>query len=172
MKPLKFVSFLLISIALFTACINEQTKKEESAGNEQNTGVIKSNASNFSDYKIYLVKGNTENLLSLEDFKDYVRSQMDIDASTEVDNVEISIGTENHDAVLATVPEVGQFAVFIEQRPNSDGYELSSASKTCTCVGADCKSGCRLTITDSNCSCTECSNSGSCVKTEEAEVEI
>ncbi|MEQ8908028.1 MAG: hypothetical protein RIC95_02460 [Vicingaceae bacterium] len=176
MKSLKIISALLISASMFIACEKEQadnnaSNETQSTSEKKSKSSIEKEGAIFGDYEIYYIDEDTEAEVgvSLSMFKNFVRNQMELESTFTVEDVVVSVGTENHDAIYALVPGVGQCAVFIEADPSGPNTYMMGG-KTCTCTGTNCD-GCSLTVTGSICECSDCLwDEGSCVKEESATV--
>tara|TARA_B100000508_G_C11435816_1_gene265955 strand:- start:74 stop:634 length:561 start_codon:yes stop_codon:yes gene_type:complete len=176
MKTLKIVSALLFSALMIIACEKEQV--DDNASNETQTiskkkskSSIEKDGANFGDYEIYYLNEDSEEevSVSLSMFKNFVRNQMELESTFTVEDVVVSVGTENHDAIYALIPGVGQCAVFIEADPSRPNV-FAMGGKTCTCTGTNCN-GCSLTVSGNICECSDCLwDEGSCVKEESATV--
>lgn len=165
---MKFINLTLICLFLFASCSKEEISNGETIESNTETVNKKSNnqksQSNFDDYEIYYVDEDSgqETAISLEEFKNFIRNFHSLASTVSVEDVEIVLDESNQDAIYASVPSEGDFAVFVDQDVSGN---LKIGAKTCTCKGENCQ-GCNLSITGSHCSCSPCGLGGTCTKTE------
>jgi len=172
MKTIKFLTaILIISFFVLFGCSRGTDENQDlSTFNSSN---IKANelksASNFSDFTIYYLEDPTQAEVEIteEEFKNFTRNYNDLPPHANIENVSVSVGEADHDAISANEQDGLFFAAFIEPHPTEiNAYIIGP--KTCTCKGNNSNEY-QLTIKGNSCGCYSLhSDEEKIIKTEKA----